>query len=49
MFSRTGYPAASVVSLLSGAAMYGAIVYLPFFFQGVQGKLPRTPASCFCH
>lgn len=38
MFSRTGYTAASIVSLLAGAAMYGAIVYLPLFFQGVQGK-----------
>lgn len=38
MFTRTGYTAASIVSLLAGAAMYGAIVYLPLFFQGVQGK-----------
>ncbi len=38
MFSRPGFTSCIVVSGLAGAAMFGAIVYLPLFFQGVQGK-----------
>lgn len=38
MFSRPGFTSCIVVSALAGAAMFGAIVYLPLFFQGVQGK-----------
>ncbi len=38
MFSRPGFSSCIVVSALAGAAMFGAIVYLPLFFQGVQGK-----------
>ncbi|MBV1892773.1 MAG: MFS transporter [Ilumatobacteraceae bacterium] len=38
MFNRAGFGASVLVSFLAGAAMFGSIVYLPLFFQGVQGK-----------
>jgi EmrB/QacA subfamily drug resistance transporter len=38
MFTRTGFASCVAVSFVAGAAMFGAIVYLPLFFQGVQGR-----------
>jgi EmrB/QacA subfamily drug resistance transporter len=38
MFARTGFSSCVAVSFVAGAAMFGAIVYLPLFFQGVQGR-----------
>lgn len=38
MFSRPGFSSSVVTSFIAGAAMFGAIVYLPLFFQGVQGQ-----------
>jgi len=38
MFERPGFAAAVGVSFLTGVAMFGAIVYLPLYFQSVQGK-----------
>jgi EmrB/QacA subfamily drug resistance transporter len=38
MFTRPGFTSCIAVSFVSGAAMFGAIVYLPLFFQGVQGR-----------
>jgi len=38
MFTRPGFTSCIAVSFVAGAAMFGAIVYLPLFFQGVQGR-----------
>lgn len=38
MFTRPGFTSCVTVSFIAGAAMFGAIVYLPLFFQGVQGR-----------
>ena len=38
MFIRPGFSSSVAMSFLAGAAMFGAIVYLPLFFQGVQGQ-----------
>lgn len=37
MFVRPGFTPSVLVSFVAGAAMFGAIVYLPLWFQGVQG------------
>lgn len=38
MFNRPGFSSSVAMAFLAGAAMFGAIVYLPLFFQGVQGR-----------
>ena len=38
MFNRPGFSSSVSMAFLAGAAMFGAIVYLPLFFQGVQGR-----------
>jgi len=38
MFNRPGFSSSVAMAFLAGAAMFGAIVYLPLFFQGVQGQ-----------
>jgi len=42
LFSNRGFSVASVVSFIVGFAMFGAIVYLPVFFQIVHGESPTT-------
>lgn len=38
MFARPGFSSSIAVAAVAGAAMFGTIVYLPLFFQGVQGR-----------
>lgn len=38
MFERPGFTPAVAIAFLSGAAMFGAMVFLPVFLQGVQGS-----------
>jgi EmrB/QacA subfamily drug resistance transporter len=42
LFSNRGFSVTSVVGFIVGFAMFGAIVYLPVFFQIVHGELPTT-------
>jgi EmrB/QacA subfamily drug resistance transporter len=42
LFSNRGFSVASVVSFIVGFAMFGAIVYLPVFFQIVHGESPTV-------
>ncbi|MEK7426374.1 MAG: MDR family MFS transporter, partial [Actinomycetota bacterium] len=38
MFERPGFSPAVAIAFLAGAAMFGAMVFLPVFLQGVQGS-----------
>lgn len=38
MFERPGFTPAVAIAFLAGAAMFGAMVFLPVFLQGVQGS-----------
>jgi predicted MFS family arabinose efflux permease len=38
VFRRQGFAPSVAISFVAGAAMFGAIVYLPLFLQAVQGK-----------
>ena len=38
MVNRPGFSSSVAMAFVAGAAMFGAIVYLPLFFQGVQGR-----------
>ena len=40
LFSNRGFSVTSVAGFIVGAAMFGAIVYLPVFFQIVHGQSP---------
>ena len=42
LFSNRGFSVTSVVGFIVGFAMFGAIVYLPVFFQIVHGESPTT-------
>ena len=42
LFSNRGFSATSLVGFIVGFAMFGAIVYLPVFFQIVHGESPTT-------
>jgi EmrB/QacA subfamily drug resistance transporter len=42
LFSNRGFSVTSVVGFIVGFAMFGAITYLPLFFQIVHGELPTT-------
>ncbi len=42
LFSNRGFSVTSVVGFVVGFAMFGAIVYLPVFFQIVHGESPTT-------
>jgi EmrB/QacA subfamily drug resistance transporter len=42
MFSNRGFSVASVVGFIVGFAMFGAITYLPVFFQIVHGESPTA-------
>jgi EmrB/QacA subfamily drug resistance transporter len=42
LFSNRGFSVVSVVGFIVGFAMFGAITYLPVFFQIVHGESPTT-------
>jgi EmrB/QacA subfamily drug resistance transporter len=42
LFSNRGFSTASVVGFIVGLAMFGAITYLPVFFQIVHGESPTA-------
>jgi EmrB/QacA subfamily drug resistance transporter len=42
LFSNRGFSVTSLVGFIVGFAMFGAIVYLPVFFQIVHGESPTT-------
>jgi EmrB/QacA subfamily drug resistance transporter len=42
LFSNRGFSVTSVVGFIVGFAMFGAITYLPLFFQIVHGESPTT-------
>jgi EmrB/QacA subfamily drug resistance transporter len=42
LFSNRGFSVTSVVGFIVGFAMFGAITYLPAFFQIVHGESPTT-------
>jgi EmrB/QacA subfamily drug resistance transporter len=42
LFSNRGFSVTSVVGFIVGFAMFGAITYLPVFFQIVHGESPTT-------
>jgi EmrB/QacA subfamily drug resistance transporter len=42
LFSNRGFSSTSVVGFIVGFAMFGAITYLPLFFQIVHGESPTT-------
>src|ERR1022692_806446 len=42
LFSNRGFSVTSVVGFIIGFAMFGAITYLPLFFQIVHGESPTT-------
>ena len=42
LFSNRGFSSTSVVGFIVGFAMFGAITYLPVFFQIVHGESPTT-------
>jgi MFS family permease len=42
LFSNRGFSVTSVVGFIVGFAMFGAVTYLPVFFQIVHGESPTT-------
>jgi EmrB/QacA subfamily drug resistance transporter len=42
LFSNRGFSVTSIVGFIVGFAMFGAITYLPLFFQIVHGESPTT-------
>ncbi len=48
LFSIRGFSITSVVGFIVGFAMFGAITYLPAFFQIVHGESPTAPGCSCC-
>ena len=48
LFANRVFSAASAVGFVMGFVMFGALTFLPIFFQDVKGLSPTVRRACGC-
>jgi hypothetical protein len=45
LFANRAFAAAAATTFVLGAALFGALIIVPLYYQGLRGR-PRSPRAC---